>query len=76
MKFAGHKYWKRAGTCCEFVEVLTVFVDDGVVAELSLAVHTQSNRSWKTLISEFRHVVTKRDYHGWGAYTPRGEKIV
>lgn len=71
-KFETHKYWKHRGDCCDFLEILEIIEDTGDRAEIKVAWHTQSNKSWRTLVRKDQFRVTTKDYHGWQAYSPRG----
>lgn len=74
MRYSTTKFWKHRGDCCDFFEVLEILEDNGETAEVKVAWHTQSNKSWRTLIRNDQFRISKKDYHGYQPYKPRGEK--
>lgn len=74
-KFETHKYWKRKGVCCEFIEVTKVLSDDGIRASLIINICEQTDAGWMAIANDFGVAITKRDYLNWNQYVPRKSRI-
>ena len=71
-KFKPGAFYKHKNDCCDFIEVIGIYHDNGTRADLFVSIYTQDSKGWRKLLTAAPINVSKAHYDKWESYLPRG----